>query len=186
MSDVTEWLEAAQRGDALAFGRLFELLYPDLRRIAHARLRGSAQELLNTTALVHESFVRLVRLERLAVEDRPRFLAYVGQVMRSIVVDLVRESRAERRGGGAPVLPIDTAFERELAAPEAAHEVLRVHEALQDLQVHDERLVRVVELRYFVGLEMDEVAQALGIGKRTAERDWERARLFLFRNLRSG
>lgn len=181
MGDVTGWLQAAQRGDRAALGRLFELLYPDLRRIAHARLRGGAHELLNTTALVHESFLRLVRVDRLAVADRPRFLAYVGQVMRSILVDLIRESRAARRGGGQALLPLDT----EAGAPQAgaADEALRVHEALAELETHDPRLVRVVELRYFVGLEMEEVAQALGVGKRTAERDWERARIFLFHNL---
>ncbi|WP_284619210.1 ECF-type sigma factor [Aquabacterium humicola] len=185
MADVTEWLHAAQRGDEVALGRLFELLYPDLRRIAHARLRGSAQELLNTTALVHESFLRLVRLERLEVADRPRFLAYVARVMRSIVVDLVRAARAARRGGGEAALPLDTGVDAEPAGAADAAEVLRVHEALAELGAHDERLVRVVELRYFAGLEMEEVALALGVGKRTAERDWERARLFLYQSLRN-
>jgi len=184
VGDVTLLLQAAQRGDGVAIGRLFELLYPDLRRIAHARLRGGAPDLLNTTALVHECFLRLVKLERLRPDDRPGFMAYVGRVMRSIVVDLVREALAERRGGGLHALPLDTAAG---AVPVGgSDEVLQVHEALEALAAHDERLVRVVELRYFVGLEMDEIALALGIGKRTAERDWERARIFLRAQLKPG
>lgn len=184
MGDVTRWLEAAQQGDSVAIGQLFELLYPELRKIAHARLRRGARELMNTTALVHESFLRLVRLQRLQVEDRARFLAYTARVMRSVVVDLVREARAQRRGGGQAAVTLDT---QAGAVPEAeADEVLRVHDALAELALHDARLVQVVEMRYFVGLEMDEIAAALGIGKRTAERDWERARLFLRASLRDG
>lgn len=184
MSDVTEWLDAAHRGDEVALGRLFELLYPDLRRIAHARLRGAPEGMLNTTALVHESFLRLIRLERLSAADRPRFLGYVGRVMRSVVVDLVRSARADRRGGGDALLTLDTAAEG-LQARDQAGDLLRVHDALADLEAHEPRLARVVELRYFVGLEMDEVAETLGVGKRTAERDWERARLYLYDTLRS-
>lgn len=176
IGEVTILLEAAGRGDAEAVGRLFELLYPDLRRMAHARLRDGAPDGLHTTALVHESFLRLVRLQRLAPADRAMFLAYLGRVMRSIIVDTVRQAQADRRGGGTPAQTLDTAA---VAAPTPAPEVLRVHEALDALAIHEERLARVVELRYFVGLEMDEIAEALGVAKRTAERDWERARTFL-------
>lgn len=184
MGDVTEWLHAAQDGDEAALGNLFGLLYLDLRRIAHARLRGASPGLLNTTALVHESFLRLVRLDRLSAVDRPRFLGYVARVMRSVVVDMVRAAQAERRGGGDAPQTLDTAAERLQASDDGA-DVLRVHDALADLETHEPRLARVVELRYFVGLEMDEVAEALGVGKRTAERDWERARLYLYDTLRS-
>lgn len=184
MSEVTAWLQAAQQGDGEAIARLFELLYPELRRLAHARLRGGPRELLNTTALVHESYLRLVRLERLAAEDRGRFMAYVGRVMRSIVVDLVREAHAARRGGGVAPLELNTSS--GAAAAGGSDEVLRVHEALGELEAHEPRLVRLVEMRYFVGLEMAEIAAALGVGKRTAERDWERARLFLHASLSGG
>lgn len=176
IGDVTVLLQAAGRGEAAALGRLFELLYADLRQMAHARLTGGAPDGLNTTALVHESFLRLVRLQRLSPADRPMFLAYLGRVMRSVVVDAVRQSQAERRGGGQPAQTLDPAL---VPAPVDAPEVLRVHEALGALAGHNERLAQVVELRYFAGLEMDEVAEALGVAKRTAERDWERARLFL-------
>lgn len=176
IGDVTILLQAAGRGDAAALGQLFDLLYADLRRMAHARLRDGTPEGLHTTALVHETFLRLVQLQRLSSADRPMFLAYVGRVMRSIIVDAVRRAQAERRGGGALAQTLNA---EALAAPAPEPEVLRVHEALQALEAHEERLARVVELRYFAGLEMDEIAETLGVAKRTAERDWARARIFL-------
>ncbi len=184
MAELTELLHAAAQGSPDAIPRLCELLYAELRQIAHARLRhGAGKVALNTTALVHESYLRLIKLEQLRVEDRSHFLAYSARVMRSVVVDLVRESRAERAGGELAWVTLDTAALN--AAPAAAgDEILRVHEALQELAAIDERLVRVVEMRYFVGLEMEEIAQALGVGKRTVERDWEKARSFLYANLK--
>ena len=101
MGDITQWIAAARGGDRSAFDKLFDLLYPDLRRIAHARLTGHVRNtLLDTTALVHECYSRLVSQQRLNVEDRPHFLAYSARVMRSIIVDLARASQAQRRGGG--------------------------------------------------------------------------------------
>jgi RNA polymerase sigma factor (TIGR02999 family) len=184
---VTQWLVAAGQGDAQAVGRLVDLLYDDLRRLAHARLRhGAGPAPLNTTALVNESYLRLVQLERLQVESRSHFMAYAARVMRSVIVDLVREGQAERRGGGRQLVTLDTAVSE--SAPDRSGtgdaQILAVHEALQALAAVDERLVRVVEMRYFVGLEMDEIAQALGVGKRTVERDWEKARSFLYDALR--
>lgn len=180
---MTLLIESANQGVDGAVDRLYELLYAELRQIAHARLRGGqGPTLLDTTSLVHESYLRLVKLQQLRVEDRSHFLAYAARVMRSVVVDLVRDSRAERRGGDQLLVTFDT--QAADAHPATSDEVLRVHEALGDLAAIDERLVRVVEMRYFVGLEMDEIAQALGVGKRTVERDWEKARSFLYANLR--
>ena len=173
MSEITQLLAAAGQGDAASVDRLFQLLYADLRRIAHAKLRhGSGPTLLDTTSLVHESYLRLAKLGQLQVQDRSHFLAYAARVMRSVIVDLVRESRAEQRGGGQLLVTLDTGAAD--AAPAGSGEILAVHEALEELAAVDERLVRVVEMRYFVGLDMDEIAQALGVGKRTVERDWER------------
>jgi RNA polymerase sigma factor (TIGR02999 family) len=184
-SGITLLIASANQGVEGAVDRLYELLYAELRQIAHAKLRGGqGPTLLDTTSLVHESYLRLVRLEHLRVEDRSHFLAYAARVMRSVVVDLVRESRAERRGGDQLMVTFDT--QAADAHPATSDEVLLVHEALGDLAAIDERLVRVVEMRYFVGLEMDEIAVALGVGKRTVERDWERARSFLYANLRRG
>jgi RNA polymerase sigma factor (TIGR02999 family) len=180
---VSELILAANAGSQGAVEGLYAALYADLRAMAHARLRGGGgPALLNTTALVHESFVRLVDQRALRLADRSHFLRYAGRVMRSVVVDLVREGQAERRGGGQLLAPLDT--DAQNAMPASNDEVLRVHEALAELASIDERLVRVVELRYFMGLEMQEIADVLGAGKRTIERDWEKARSFLFASLR--
>jgi RNA polymerase sigma factor (TIGR02999 family) len=185
MSEITELIEGAARGDATSVDRLYQLLYADLRRIAHAKLRfGSGPTLLDTTSLVHESYLRLVQLEQLRVQDRSHFLAYAARVMRSVIVDLVRESRAERRGGGQALVTLDTGVSD--AAPAGDDQILAVHEALEELGAIDPRLVRVVEMRFFVGLDMDEIALALNVGKRTVERDWEKARTFLYAALKRG
>lgn len=184
MGELTELLQSARQGTAGAVDRLFELMYSELRQIAHAKLRhGAGAVPLNTTALVHESYLRLIKLQQLRVEDRSHFLAYAARVMRSVVVDLVREARADRRGGDMAWVTLDTAALNAAPAAEG-DEILRVHEALEELAAIDERLVRVVEMRYFVGLEMDDIAQALGVGKRTVERDWEKARSFLYASLK--
>lgn len=185
MSEITELIQGATRGDTACVDRLYQLLYADLRRIAHAKLRlGHGPTLLDTTSLVHESYLRLVQLERLRVQDRSHFLAYAARVMRSVIVDLVREARAERRGGGQALVTLDTGVSD--ATPAGDDEILAVHEALEELAAVDPRLVRVVEMRFFVGLEMEEIAQALDVGKRTVERDWEKARSFLYATLRRG
>jgi RNA polymerase sigma factor (TIGR02999 family) len=177
-------LERARGGDAAAVGALFEHLYGDLRRVAHARLRESERDtMLDTTALVHESFGRFAKLARLDVADRPHFLAYASKVMRSVIVDLAREGRAERRGGGVVALALTTGIGESVAAPGTDPEVLRVHEALGELAAIEPRLAQVVEMRYFGGLEHAEIATALGVGLRTVERDWERARSFLYATL---
>jgi len=185
MSEIAELIQGATRGDATCVDRLYQLLYADLRRIAHAKLRfGHGPTLLDTTSLVHESYLRLVQLEQLRVQDRSHFLSYAARVMRSVIVDLVRESRAERRGGGQVLVTLDAGVSD--AAPAGDDEILAVHEALEELAAIDPRLVRVVELRFFVGLDMDEISLALDVGKRTVERDWEKARSFLYAALERG
>jgi RNA polymerase sigma factor (TIGR02999 family) len=186
LAELGTLLERARGGDAAAVGALFEHLYGDLRRIAHARLReGERDTMLDTTALVHESFTRFAKLARLDVADRPHFLAYASKVMRSVIVDLAREGRAERRGGGAAEVALTTGIGESVAAPGADPEVLRVHDALGELAAIEPRLAQVVEMRYFGGLEHAEIAAALGVGLRTVERDWERARSFLYAALNS-
>lgn len=177
--DLAKLIQAASAGEPGAIDNLCAVLYVDLRRIAHAKLRREGSgSMLDTTSLVHESYLRLLKLTHLEVSDRAHFLAYAGRVMRSVVVDLLRESRAERRGGGLTIVTFDTAADH--ARPVGEDEALAIHEALAELAHIDERLVRVVEMRYFGGLAMDEIAEALSVGKRTVERDWEKARSFLF------
>lgn len=185
VGEVTQLLAAAQQGETTALDRLFALLYPELRRLAASRMRQTDQRvLLDTTALVHECYLRLLKQEALALKDRQHFLAYSAKVMRSVVVDLAREQQAQRRGGDQAFVTLDTAAAQAL--PSAHTEVLQVHEALQALAEVDPRLVQVVEMRYFVGLDNAEIAQALGLSTRTVERDWERARSFLYSALQQG
>ena len=163
---------------------MFAALYPELRAIARARLaphrRGT---LVDTTMLLHECYLKFLRAGGLAAEDRAHFMAYAAQVMRSVVVDAVRASLRERRGGDAVHVPLDTGLAEALALPE--EEVLDIDRALTDLAALEPRLARVVELRYFAGLKESEIAQALGVTDRTVRRDWEKARLLLAHALKS-
>jgi len=174
---ITTLIVRANAGDRDAVSAIFTALYDELHALARSRLRGHAGlTLLDTTALLHESYLRLVRLGALKVENRAHFLAYAARTMRSIVVDFARQRLAQRRGGGTGELRLDTE-----AAPDARgeEEVLRVHDALEELARVDERLVRLVEMRYFGGLTEEEIGAALGITERTVRRQWEKARLLL-------
>jgi RNA polymerase sigma factor (TIGR02999 family) len=183
MAEVTQLLSSARAGDAPAIGRLYELLYADLSRIAHARVRHAGHRMmLDTVSLVHETYLRMLKLKRLKVEDRSHFLAYSARVMRSVVVDIARGLQAQRHGAQAIFVTLDTAASNAL--PAGGDEVLAVHEALLELEQIDPGLARVVEMRYFVGLENAEIAEALGIGLRTVERDWAKARGYLYRALK--
>jgi len=174
VSDITGLLTAANRGDEGARGQLFGELYPELRRLAHARMQGNrSATLLGTTALVHESYVRFLKSGRIHISDRSHFMAYLARVMRSVIVDRLRERCARKRDASAPLDPdiIDPAS--------GEREILRVHEALEHLATISERLVRIVEMRYFAGLTEPEIGEALGITERTVRRDWQKARLIL-------
>lgn len=161
---------------------LFALMYDDLRRLAHARLqRNEPITLLDTTALVHETFLRVLKSGRVEMSERPRFLAYAAKVMRSVIVDFVRQRHAERRGGDDPRVALDSAA---ASVPSADEEVLRVSEALDELARIDERLVKIVEMRYFGGFTEEDIALALGLNERTVRRDWQKARLLLSLALR--
>jgi RNA polymerase sigma factor (TIGR02999 family) len=156
---------------------IFSLLYDDLRKLAHSRLRRNEPiTLLDTTSLVHETFLRVLKSSRIDVSEGHRFMAYSAQVMRSIIVDFIRQRHAERRGGDDPRVPLDSAID---SAPSAEDEVLRVSQALDELAKVDERLVKIVEMRYFGGFTEEEIALALGVNERTVRRDWQKARLIL-------
>jgi RNA polymerase sigma factor (TIGR02999 family) len=178
MSELKELLAAARKGDSLSAQKAFGLLYDDLRRLARSRLRQHQQfTLLNTTALVHESYLKLVGVEALPVEDQKHFFTYASTVMRSVIVDFARSRAAERRGGDVEHVVLDTSLSDNLGGPE--DDVVRVHEALQVLSQADPALVRIVEMRYFGGLTEAEIAQALDISQRTVRRNWEKAKLLL-------
>jgi|SRR5688572_1282131 RNA polymerase sigma factor (TIGR02999 family) len=168
----------ARQGDKDATSSLFSALYPELRRIARARLRQhKSMTLLDTTALLHESYLKLIGANALPVEDRRHFFTYAATVMRSVIVDFARARAATRRGGHVDHVVLDTQLSASVSTPE--NDVLRVHEALETLTQADPRSARIVELRYFGGLSDVEIADALGVSERTVRRDWEKARLLL-------
>lgn len=162
---------------------LFASYYDDLRRLAHARLlRSNDLTVLDTTGLVHESYFRFLSAANFVLKDRPGFLAYASRVMRSIVVDVVRQRLALKNGGNAVDVTLNTNIVESVCAPE--NEVMRIHDALQELAAIDERLAQVVEMRCFGGLSEQQIAEVLGLSTRTVKRDWEKAKLFLHHNLR--
>ncbi len=157
---------------------LFSAAYSELRKLARARLRdGGRNTVLDTTALVHESYLRFIKGGQLRSEQRRAFFAYASQVMRSVIIDAVRERQADRRGGGVAALTLNTT--QGEALPQGEDEVLRVHEALDALAQAEPRLAKVVEMRYFGGYSEAEIAEALELTDRTVRRDWEKARLLL-------
>ena len=159
---------------------LFASTYRELRQLAHARLRGGGRNrVLDTTALVHESYLRLSKSGALQFPDRPRFLAYAGKAMRSIIVDTVRQRLSDRHGAGALHITLTGDVGDQAQLPGSEDYILRVHEALQSLAKVDERMARVVEMRYFGGLTDIEIGEALGVTDRTVRSDWQQARLFL-------
>lgn len=178
MQDITQLLHAAQQGDRAAASQVVAQLYADLQRLARRQVRQAGHlTLLDTTALVHEAWMRLPGAAGANFPDRRHFLAYAAQAMRSVVIDLVRARQAERRGGSLAHVTLDTAIAEQL--PEGDADILRVHEALDELAQVEPRLAQVVEMRYFGGLREQAIAEALGVTERTVQRDWQKARLFL-------
>jgi RNA polymerase sigma factor (TIGR02999 family) len=183
MALLTQLLERVRAGDAAARDALFAAAYEELRRLARARLReGGRSSVLETTSLVHECYLRFVGVGELRAEDRRTFFAYTSQVMRSLIVNSVRERRAQRRGGDTPHLTLSAALEPGLSSDEET--VLKVHDALEVLGQAEGRLAQVAEMRYFGGYTEAEIAEALDVTERTVRRDWEKARLILKEALR--
>ena len=176
--DVTGLLERWCQGDRGALDCLLPVVYDELRRLAHARMRAEspACHTLQTTALVHEAFVRLVTGERVEWRNRTHFYALCARLMRRILVDRARARRAEKRGGAARGVPFGDWIG---AVPARDDELLALEEALDRLAQSDSRKAQVVELRYFGGLTLEETAEALGTSPETVKRDWKVARLWL-------
>ncbi len=182
--DVTELLVAWGQGDRQALDRLMPLVYDGLRRLAHRELWGEARGgTLGTTALVNEVYLRLVDQKRARVENRAHFFSLAAQAMRRVLVDEARRRRAAKRGSGQRTLALEDVAEPRVA-PDA--DLLALDEALDRLQGFDPHLSRLVELRHFGGLTLEEAGQVLGISTTSAWRDWNTARAWLFDALSTG
>ncbi len=179
--DVTGLLTAWQNGDAGAIDRMLPLVYEELRRIAHRRLRAERPgHTLSTTELVHEAYVKLVDQTRAQWADRAHFFAVASGAMRRILVDYARKRQTAKRGGGQTPVSFDEAASM---TEDGADTLVAVDEALTRLATLDERLSRVVELRFFGGLTEEETAAALRITSRTVRRDWVKAKGWLYQEL---
>jgi RNA polymerase sigma factor (TIGR02999 family) len=184
MTNLTQLIEQVRIGDPAARDELFAAAYGELRKLARSRLRdGGRNTFLDTTALVHESYLKLLGSKQLHPQDRRAFFAYASRVMRSVIVDAVRERRAARHGGDLVEVTLDT--QAAAGLPVGEDELLHVNDALLALEESEPRLARVVEMRYFGGYSEVEIGDALGLTERTVRRDWEKARLLLLAMLKS-
>jgi len=178
--DVTQLLGACAAGDVGAFEQLIELVYADLRRIAHRRLQSEQSgHTLDTTALVHEAYLKLVPQSTTSWGDRAHFFAVASRVIRHVLIDYARRRTAEKRSGGIRI-PL-----RDDTVGVGPHDVelLALERALARLASRDARMEQIVECRFFGSMTVEETAEALGISTSTVDRDWARARTYLFRDL---
>jgi RNA polymerase sigma factor (TIGR02999 family) len=181
MRDITALLDRVAGGDRSAASEVVPLIYDELRRLAaHFMARERPDHTLQTTALVHEAYMRLVDQRQASWKNRAHFYGAAAGVMRRVLVDHARARNAEKRGGGAHPLPLDDAVG---AATEHPEEIVRLDTALVRLAERCPRQVRIVELRFFGGLSVDETAAALAVSPKTVKRDWHVARAWLHREL---
>lgn len=183
MTEITALLNAASAGDRAALDAVFARLYPELRRLAAAQL-GGPERTLSPTVLVNEAYLRLIGNATLSLNDRRHFLATAATAMRAVWVDHARRACADKRGGGAANAALEAA-EQVAASGGVDLDILAIDQALGRLDAVNPRQREIVELRYFGGLEFGEIAELYGCSERTAKREWERARAFLYANLQS-
>lgn len=178
MNDLSDLIRCVNAKEPGAEEQLFASTYDELRKLARSRLHsGGRNTFLDTTTLVHESYLRFLNSDELHMDGRRAFFAYASRVMRSVIIDAARERQAQRHGGDLRRQTLDTNLIDNL--PAAEDELLQVHAALEVLAQAEPRLAKVVEMRYFGGYTEVEIAEALEITERTVRRDWEKARLLL-------
>jgi RNA polymerase sigma factor (TIGR02999 family) len=176
---ITALLVAHRHGRPDAFDKLVSLVYPELRRVARRQLRPWRPGLtLDSGAVVHEAYLKLVDQTKVEWQDRSHFFAIAARVMRHVIVDYARKRHAQKRGGGTVAIT-----DREVAIQAQAEELVGLNELLERLEAENPRLLQVVECRFFAGYSETETAEALGVSARTVERDWLRARVWLKRAL---
>jgi RNA polymerase sigma-70 factor, ECF subfamily len=180
-NELTQLLVEWRDGDPDALDRLTPLVYPELRRLAHRYMnKRFAGQSLQTTALVHEAYMRLAGQNQVAWQNRTHFFAVCARLMRNLLVDRARSRRAARHGGDHRQVPLDDAA---LAAPGKRVDVIALDEALGRLAAIDPRKSQIVEMRYFGGMTVDETAEVLGVSPITVKREWSKARAWLYREL---
>jgi len=181
--EVTELLQSWARGDRSALDRLVPLVHEELHRLAHRCMRHEQPgHTLQTTALVNEAYLRLVNADTVRWEDRSHFFAISATVMRRILVDFARARRAKKREAIRLKVPVDLES-LQVAAPRPDADVVALDDALRSLAAFDARGARIVELRYFGGLTVEESAEVLGVSSKTVKRDWAAARAWLMGEL---
>lgn len=179
--EVTEILRNWREGEPDASERLFPLVYDELKRQARKYLsRERRDHTLQPTALVHEAYLKMVNQNSFVAENRTHFYAVASRLMRQILVDHARAHKAEKRGGAAQRFSIE---DLQILPEQSAADLLELNEALQKLESIDERKCRVVDMRFFGGLKENEIAEVLGVNEKTVRRDWQFAKLWLYREL---
>lgn len=179
--EITQLLVAWEGGDEAAFDKLVPLVYPELRRLAHRYMsRELGDRTLQTTALIHEAYLNLVGAREIQWQNRAHFYAISAHLMRRILVDFARRRSFQKRGGNVQKVPINDEL---LVSDEPSLSLVRLDEALEALEALSPRMAKVIELRYFGGLDVDETAEALKVCRGTVLRDWRLARAWLRREL---
>lgn len=182
--DITRLLDAWSQGDSVALGELTPLVEDELRRLARRYMaRQAPGHTLQPTALVHEAYLRLLGRRGVSWEDREHFLAYMASAMRRLLINHARDRAAVKRGGTATHVAFDDAFDRAGTESVSPVDLLDLDRALLDLASLDSRQARIVELRYFGGLTVEETARVMDVSPRTIKREWHTARLWLLRAL---
>jgi RNA polymerase sigma factor (TIGR02999 family) len=182
--ELTRLLRASRDGDRRAHEALVDLVYGDLRERAHRQLAGGlGGDTLSTTALVNEAYLRLLGTGSGEFQDRSHFFAVAARVMRGVIVDYARHRSAQKRGGGRAHQLLE---DHEIGVDSHAAEIVGLDKALAELEGSNERLSKVIELRFFAGLSVEQTAEVLGVTSRTVKRDWRTARAFIYRSIGAG
>ena len=183
INPLLPFISEAEAGAPGAKERLFSALYAELHRLAQRHLQRSAGVPISPTTLLHETYLGIAKGDAI-FPDRSRFMGYASRVMRGLIIDFARQRRAKKRGGDFEITQLDTEVAAECPESDAEQKgLLRLSEALDELAAHDSRLAEVVDLKYFCGFSLTDIAAMRGMALRTVQRDWDKARLFLFREL---
>lgn len=181
-STFSSLVDAAEQGDRSAANQLFSVLYAELHRLAKRQLAGQGVAVsLSATTLLHQAYIEMAEKDGTIFPDRPRFMGYAARVMRGLIIDHARAHQAQKRGGQFEI----TSIESQVEDPPDHRELTRISEALDELAKADPALEEIVDLKFFCGFTFAEIAAMKGVSERTAQRQWEKARIFLHRTIRT-